>query len=67
MKKKIVYRYVGNGASVPHIPSRDLTDQDLERLSWVGLSEADVEASGLYERVEDKPAGKKSEVKNGRN
>jgi hypothetical protein len=46
-------RYKGFGDSIPMIPARDLTDEEVARLrpeeiEWM-------KASGLYEFIEDKP------------
>lgn len=63
-------KYIGRGAALPHVPARDLTEQDFieRRELWAdeGITEAVILNSGLYEKPINekparKPAGKESE------
>lgn len=45
----IRYRYTGDGAFLPGIPARDLTDEDVQALT--PEQRAEVEASAIYEAV----------------
>jgi len=61
---KIIYRYHGgvHRGAWPHIPARDLTQDDLNRLEAdLGIVEKDIEKTGLYDRVEHKKNQPKSE------
>lgn len=51
----MIYKYIGNGKSWPHVPAHDLTKEDLKRMKYLyGADEKDIEASGLYEKVKPK-------------
>jgi len=50
----IYLRYVGNGASLPDVPARDLTKEEAEK-----FSEKFLLLSGLYVSVKPVPAGNK--------
>ena len=53
IEKHTAYSYIGDGAYLMGVPARDLTEGDLaEILEREGLTREDVEASGLYERLE---------------
>ena len=45
----VTYRYIGEGAYLHGVPTRDLTKEDLDALPD-GVSKKDLEASGLYEK-----------------
>lgn len=45
-------KYVGNGASLPGVPARDLTDEEVEALG----GEEKLIATGLYARVQEEKA-----------
>jgi len=59
IKSATVFRYVGDGAYAMGVPARDLTRFDLVEIEQrEGITEADVERTGLYvvvEVVEVKP------------
>lgn len=50
----MLLRYIGNGSWLPGVPARDLSDQDVKSGP---LSEAELVASGLYEKVHSTPKG----------
>jgi len=63
MSKKLTYTGGGFGGSLPHIPARDLTAGEVERLGGV----AALVKTGLYKLPKKRKAGgKKDEVKHGR-
>ena len=45
----VAYTYVGDGAYLHGVPTRDLTKDDLESLP-ADVSKKDLEASGLYKK-----------------
>jgi len=47
----IEFRYIGGGGYLPGIPARDLSAEEVARLP---MTEQELVASGLYEKVEDK-------------
>ena len=47
--------YIGDGAFIPGVPARDLTDEEMP-----GYGE-DVERSGLYRKTRKKPADPSAE------
>lgn len=54
--KTVIYRYVGRGAYVMGVPTRDLTEEE-----WKGLDALDRKtAKLLYKRVEVKDGGNES-------
>lgn len=57
MASKLIY--IGNGAFFPGVPARDLTDADITERE---LNEADLLKSGLYKKVDNDPAPKKSKA-----
>lgn len=56
----IAYKYIGKGDSIPNVPARDLTDEDMAALD--AEQKAAMLASGLYEPVR-KPPSKKISAK----
>jgi hypothetical protein len=62
-----IYKYIGNGGALYHVPARDLTADDIAERAEVWreneITEAVLLGSGLYQKVEApkaaKPAGKK--------
>ncbi|MEA1998242.1 MAG: hypothetical protein U9N61_02800 [Euryarchaeota archaeon] len=58
----MIYKYIGNGKGWPHIPARDLTKADLERIKKrYSVDEKEIKESGLYKK---QPVKKKSEAEN---
>jgi hypothetical protein len=54
---RILYKYIGNGSALIPVPTRDLTEADFEERKEVfaemGITEAVLIASGLYENVDE--------------
>lgn len=53
--------YVGEGAFIPHVPARDLTDDEVTRYGGVAI----LEATGLYKPIEAPKKTAKSDKKDG--
>jgi hypothetical protein len=51
-----IYKYIGNGGALYHVPARDLTADDIAERAEVwrenGITEAALLGSGLYQKVE---------------
>jgi hypothetical protein len=51
-----IYKYIGNGGALYHVPARDLTADDIAERAGVwkenGITEAVLLGSGLYQKVE---------------
>lgn len=56
--------YIGRGAAIPGVPARDLTDEDFkeraEQWAGLGIDEAALVNSGLYEKPKSAEQPKKS-------
>lgn len=50
-----LYKYLGSGDALYHVPARDLTDEDFAERAELwrenGITEAVIEGCGLYEKV----------------
>lgn len=64
-----LYKYIGNGDALYHVPTRDLTDEDLvERAElWkeYGITEAVILGCGLYEKPKAEQPKTKKAAKDG--
>jgi 5,10-methylenetetrahydrofolate reductase len=60
-----LYKYLGGGSLV-HVPARDITEADVEERAelWLenGIDEALLLKSGLYQKLSNEPAPKKSKA-----
>jgi len=61
LREKLVYTGGGFGGSLPNIPARDLTVQEIKQ--YGGADQ--LVASGLYARIGDAPAPTEPEIEQG--
>jgi 5,10-methylenetetrahydrofolate reductase len=51
-----IYKYIGDGGALYHVPARDLTADDIAERAEVwrenGITEAVLLGSGLYQKIE---------------